>query len=266
MHYFIDFEATEYPEEIISVGCVDENGREFYSLVHPHSIENFTEFISNLTGITEENLQNAPDVDKVFSNFYTWLDKGKNVDFLVYGDCDKIFLKNTLKYAKDFYAQCALGLMRSNLHDFSYDVKKYFMLDRDISLMKIVEYYRKEKVIQNHNALEDALYLREIYENMKNGVIEECPFPDYQINLNLFSNSISENRSNQGKIVAVKGDSYVNFPSYKTAADWILKFLMPKSACVTDKTKSRVCNNIRMSIEKDTTYFGFKWCLYNQKY
>lgn len=59
MKYFIDFEATENSNEIISVGCVDENGGEFYSLVQPHKIEKLTEFITDLTGITTEDLQNA---------------------------------------------------------------------------------------------------------------------------------------------------------------------------------------------------------------
>lgn len=263
MNYFVDFEATQGPGEIISVGCVDENGRRFYSLVKPHYMENLTDFISDLTGITKADLQNAPDIDKVFSEFYTWLDKDEKVDFFVYGNSDKIFLKNTLKYASDFYAQCALGLMRSNLHDFSKDVREHFMLDRDISLVKIVEYYRKEKVAQNHNALDDALCLREIYENMKKDTVLECPFPDYQINYNMLSCSDSGNGVAKMTIEAVKGNFYVHFPSYRKAADWILQFLMPKSACITDKTKSRVSNHIRMSIEKEETYFGFKWCLHN---
>ena len=29
MDYFIDFEATQFSGEIISIGCVDENGKEF---------------------------------------------------------------------------------------------------------------------------------------------------------------------------------------------------------------------------------------------
>lgn len=263
MNYFVDLEATQCPGEIISIGCVDENGRAFYSLVQPYFIENLTDFISDLTGITETDLQNAPDIDAVFSELYTWFDKDEKVEFFVYGNSDKTFLKNTMKYANDFYAQCALGLMHSNLHDFSHDVREHFMLDRDISLVKIVEYYRKEKVLQNHNALDDARYLREIYENMKKDTVSECPFPEYKMNFNMPGHFISENSADKVKIEAVKGNIYVNFTSYRKAADWILQFLMPKSACVTDKTKSRVSNHIRMSIEKDVTYFGFKWSLHN---
>lgn len=82
MKYFIDFEATEYSNEIISIGCVDENGREFYSLVQPHKIEKLTKFITDLTGITTEDLCNAPTANEAFSEFYNWLDKSEKVNFL----------------------------------------------------------------------------------------------------------------------------------------------------------------------------------------
>lgn len=35
MKYFVDFEATQFAGEIISIGCVREDGKTFYSLVAP---------------------------------------------------------------------------------------------------------------------------------------------------------------------------------------------------------------------------------------
>lgn len=261
MKYFIDFEATEYSNEIISIGCVDENGREFYSLVQPHKIEKLTEFITDLTGITTEDLQNAPTVNDAFSEFYNWLDKSDKVRFFVYGNSDKIFVKRTLKYATDFYAQCSLGLMRSNLINFSKDVNNHFLISCDISLIKIVEYYRGEKIQQRHNALDDAYYLKEIYENMQNDDIAECPFPEYQLDLTVKNSK--NNPKEICKLEAIRGNITMTFPSYKKAADWVMQILIPKSAVITDKTKSKVCNNIRVSIEKDKLYCGFKWYLHN---
>lgn len=75
MKYFIDFEAMQFSNEIISVGCVSENGEKFYSLVQPQKAEKITEFITSLTGITYEELFSAPSADKVFSEFYEWVDK-----------------------------------------------------------------------------------------------------------------------------------------------------------------------------------------------
>jgi hypothetical protein len=34
MNFFIDFEATQFTQEIISIGCVAENGKSFYSEVN----------------------------------------------------------------------------------------------------------------------------------------------------------------------------------------------------------------------------------------
>ena len=51
MKYFIDFEATQFSGEIISIGCVDENGRQFYTLVKPAKMSEMTDFIEELTGI-----------------------------------------------------------------------------------------------------------------------------------------------------------------------------------------------------------------------
>ena len=56
MKYFIDFEATQFSGEIISIGCVDENGRQFYTLVKPAKMSEMTDFIEELTGIHPKQL------------------------------------------------------------------------------------------------------------------------------------------------------------------------------------------------------------------
>lgn len=73
MKYFIDFEATQFSQEIISIGCYREDGEMFYSLVAPHSKNKVTNFITELTGITKEMLANAPTSDEVFCKFSDWV-------------------------------------------------------------------------------------------------------------------------------------------------------------------------------------------------
>lgn len=262
MKYFIDFEATQYTGEIISVGCVDENGREFYTLVQPRKIKKLTKFITELTGITAEDLQNAPTADQAFSVFYEWLDDPQQAEFYCYGYSDKEFVRHTQKNATSLPAQRGLDLIRKNLVDFAQTVKAHFLISKDIALIKIVEYYRKEPVKQLHNALEDAHLLKEVYDNLKNEVITECPFPDYQkANTAKMEQKGAEKAASQ--IGAVKGDITMVFPSYKKAAEWVMKALIPKSTIVSNKTKSRVSNRIRRSIERDELYFGFKWYLHS---
>ena len=60
MNFYVDFEATQFSGHIIQIGCVNENGQQFQSLVKPPEGEKITEFITNLTGITNEMLAEAP--------------------------------------------------------------------------------------------------------------------------------------------------------------------------------------------------------------
>ena len=71
MKYFIDFEAQQYTNEIIEIGCVREDGCQFHSLVHPgEKHKKLSGFVKKLTGITQEELNNAPSVDEVFTRFF----------------------------------------------------------------------------------------------------------------------------------------------------------------------------------------------------
>lgn len=72
MKYFIDFEATQFSQEIISIGCIREDGQTFYALVAPKKGK-ITPFITNLTGITAKMIDSAMSADAVFSKFYDWL-------------------------------------------------------------------------------------------------------------------------------------------------------------------------------------------------
>ena len=72
MKYFIDFEATQFTNEIISIGCVREDGNSFYALVKPKKQKAITPFITDLTGITKDMLENEKSSDEVFENFFDW--------------------------------------------------------------------------------------------------------------------------------------------------------------------------------------------------
>ena len=51
MNYFIDFEATQFSNEIISIGCVSETDAKFSSMVYTD--KKITSFITKLIGITD---------------------------------------------------------------------------------------------------------------------------------------------------------------------------------------------------------------------
>ena len=49
MRFYIDFEATQFSNRIISVGCVCENGNTFKSLVKPVNKGKITPLLTGLT-------------------------------------------------------------------------------------------------------------------------------------------------------------------------------------------------------------------------
>ena len=182
MKYFIDLEATQFSNEIISIGCVREDGETFYSLVNV-SKNKMTNFITELTGITKEDVSTAPSSDEVFTKFYDWLipDESK-VQFFCYGNADLGFIRRNLNKATTVKAQMALSVLALHLIDYSKCVERHFGLIKSIGLKKVIAYYRQvEEIEQNHNALEDALFLKEIYDriNEEDDVVE-CPFPGYE--------------------------------------------------------------------------------------
>lgn len=182
MKYFIDLEATQFSNEIISIGCVREDGETFYSLVNV-SKNKMTNFITELTGITKEDVSTAPSSDEVFTKFYDWLipDESK-VQFFCYGNADLGFIRKNLNKATTVKAQMALSVLALHLIDYSKCVERHFGLIKSIGLKKVLAYYRQvEEVEQNHNALEDALFLKEIYDRInEEDDIVECPFPGYE--------------------------------------------------------------------------------------
>ena len=260
MKYFIDFEATQYTSEIISIGCVDENGREFYTLVQPRKIK-VTKFITRLTGITTDDLRSAPTADEAFSAFFDWIESEKESEFYCYGRSDADFIAHTMRNVSSVSAKQALELIKESLCDYLDTVKKHFLIVRDISLKKVAEYYRKEKIEQKHNALEDALILKEIYYNLNNETVTECPFPEYQKPKDEKPKP-KKTAKPSSMIAAEKDDIIILFPSYERAAEWVVKTLIYKNKFINDKTNTNVSKRIKKAVERKELYSGYKWYLH----
>lgn len=259
MKYFMDFEATQFEQEIISVGCVDENGREFYSLVKPHSMRKMTGFITELTGITSEQLRRAPDADEVFSDLYDYIDKSERAQFFCYGNCDGRFISVSLRYVKTFKAQCMLGLIYGSLTDVSPELSSIFKTNQSISLYKLSDYYGATEE-RNHHALSDAKLLKHVYEHSRGEELEECPFPEYvRINKNDKIPSPQPEQVKNPNVLAIHGDRTYGFSSYGKAADWIITEVLPKNAMITLGTKSNISNRIVQAVANGNKYHGYTW-------
>ena len=257
MKYFIDFEATQYSGQIISIGCVDENGREFYSLIKPKKERELTGFILDLTHIDRDELLAAPSADEVFTTFFAWIDKSAPVEFYCYGDSDAHFLGQTRKRLTTFEGQLGLSVISGALVDYSPQIKKHFELKTSIALRKVVSYYRGAEVEQTHNSLTDALFLKEVYEKSRSEkTVEGTPFPEYKIGANL--------QTVKRLIRAEKGNIKMVFTSYGKAADWIMNEHFSVRDTVNDKTRSKVCSRIMVAAEKNRPYCGYRWSVENR--
>ena len=256
MKYYVDFEATQFDQEIISVGCINENGREFYSLVRPHSMRKMTGFITELTGITSAELRRADDADDVFERMYDYIDKSESVQFYCYGNCDGRFVKMTMRHVTSFKAQCMLGLIYSSLVDVSPAMSEIFKTNQTVSLYKLSDYFGA-KGAQNHNALADAKLLKQIMERSEGLQLEECPFPEYVRAAKPEVKHQPEQVRNP-HVTASSGSETFAFASYGKAADWIISEL-PEKATVSAETKSNISNRIVRAAANGSSYRGFIW-------
>lgn len=251
MRYFIDFEASQFAEEIISVGCVDENGRSFYSLVCPRKPKKVTDFITNLTGITRDEILRAPIADEVFADFYDWLDKSGPLTFYCYGDCDRRFAQNTIGAVSSFQAQAGLSLIIANIIDFSVELRKHFKMKRSVGLVKVVSYYRGEEVVQRHNSLDDAVYLREVYMRSRNETIKTCPFVEEP------PAQIAVRHTGKHSVIALRDNFERTFASCGRAADWLAETQLKRKLSVREK--QNISNKISLAMEREKPYSGYTW-------
>ena len=269
-NYFIDFEATQFTHEIISVGCVSEDGETFdsYVYVYPSKITNF---ITSLTGITKEMNEKAPYSDEVFRKFFDWLIETnlckEPVRFYCYGNCDKTFVEKQLKCTNNIFAQMALSLVASNLIDYSPSVKHHFGLVKNISLNKVVAYYEGvEEIQQKHNALDDAEYLREVYYHV---LLEERvtshPFPTYEMHFeDIKDNETAKMRKRLNEtphfIEVRNDDEYLikNFGHIGSALEWV-KANFHSGGETRKFDAKQAANKIINANRKNKKYCGFYW-------
>lgn len=268
MKYFLDFEATQFSNEIIAIGCVNENNQTFYSLVKPK--KKITDFITSLTGITNEMLEDAPSSDKAFSAFYDWLNHNEPAEFYCYGNCDIDFVKKNL-YAntKTFKAQAALSMIATNLTDYAINVRKHFGLVDCIGLVKVVAYYRNllTPFKQRHNALEDALFLKEVYDGISNeSEINGDPFPTYTKVADVQTDVVSSSATIYKNCTVHKmkhGKILESFDTMAAAVEYALTLIPDKDREVAGKNKNRIACRIAKSAKNKEKYLGYKW---NVKY
>lgn len=260
MNYFIDFEATQYSNRIISVGLIREDGKAFYSLVNPH--KKITPFIAKLTGITQEDVDNAPSADEVFSKLYDFCTEDSEMPvFYCYGSGDMTFAKGTFhKMVTSFKAGAMLGFLHTGLVDFVPIVKSHFGLCNNIGLAKVADYYRGECLEQNHNALDDAILLKYVFEQIEEHENEFEAFPEYRVQ-KAANETIKKEKAKvvDFKIFRMKDGRIAE--TYNTLADaiqWVYDYKIPTNQKTVTNLEN-VGKKIKQSSRTGKAYCKIKW-------
>lgn len=170
MNFYLDFEATRFSNRIISIGCAADNGKTFNTLVKPVNKAKVDKFITELTGITNEMLESAPSADEAFNQLFDFIElnsDGTQPIYYCYGNTDTDFIAHTVKYMEDTRACICAQAIQGTMIDYASVVKKFFVAKSDLALRKVYMLIQSEEnLVQKHDALEDALMLQTVVENL----------------------------------------------------------------------------------------------------
>ena len=259
MKFYIDFEATQPENEIIAIGAVAENGATFHSLVKPQ-LSSISQYISQMTHISAEDLEWAPDINKALIEFDAWVMTQEsnimNCRFIAYGDDDK-FVKSTLPAITNEHAFTVAAVLMAKIEDCSGETKKFF--HGTIKLVHAFNYVQAAETEQKHNPLEDAMMLQKVYEHMQS----HDPLPCHPLNKNfgaaMSSSSVKMPSGTFWCRTSMKKTAKVyNFATCDDAIDWLITDVMRAKEPELIH-RDRIMANIMKAIRKNTRYCNFIW-------
>ena len=255
MRFFLDFEATQPENEIISIGVVTETGATFHSLVKPQ-LSSISNYVSQLIHVTQKELEQASTIDEVLIQFDQWAMRQEpdlmKWDFISYGD-DAKFVKATLPAIKSSYAFTVAAILMAKIQDYSNETQKFFK--GPIRLINAFNYVQSMNIEQRHNPLEDAIMLQKVYEYIQtNHPLELHPTLQKTV-------ANSSYTFPSGKFycrVNTKNAKEQSFKSCEAAISWLVYNVMhvddPESVHY-----ARIANRIMKAIRTKTTYCDFYW-------
>jgi inhibitor of KinA sporulation pathway (predicted exonuclease) len=273
MKYFLDFEATHFSERIISIGCVSEKGDSFYTLVKPaKKKDKVNHFITELTGITNEMLADAPSADTAFNALFDFVlntNDEEPLEYFCYGNSDKGFIRRTIAYMTDTRAITFAASIATLLQDYAECVKRYFNLTDDVSLKKAYILIQQENIEQTHNALDDAKMLLTVAQNM---MIKCCPqdaakLKDIKIERKIPKKKMEKRwnvktgaSAENWNIHCYIAQHHIYFLSLDSAIGWIKKFYPNALPCKEGEIlEKKIKDHIIEGVKCGKQSFGLFW-------
>lgn len=184
MDFYLDFEATQFSERVIAIGCTNMASMEFDMLCKPRKDKaKVTRFITELTGITQEEIDEAESTETAFRMLQRAMQDAiaEEEDYSpcfyhVYGDCDKEFLLRSAKDVEDQEVKEFMTKLAESLIDDSKHVRQYFHA-KSIGLHRALQYFFPNIPEQDHDPLHDAQMLGTLmYQIKRANPLEDCPF------------------------------------------------------------------------------------------
>lgn len=171
MKFYLDLEAARFSNYIISIGCICENGNTFSTFVKLPKKKKVDKFITELTGITNDMLKDAPTADEAFNLLFDFIEANNSdevaPEYYCYGDSDAVFIHHTLTQMEDTRACVCAQAIEGSIIDYASVVKKFFVASNDLALRKVYMLIQaQQELVQKHDALEDALMLQTVVENL----------------------------------------------------------------------------------------------------
>ena len=274
MKFFIDFEALQY-----------NNFNQFSSFIKPPKGKTVSKFITELTGITDETLADAPSIDEAFNSFYLFIIDNcaitsEKPEYFCYGDTDATFIKDSMKYINDVQIYTFAQALSCSLVDYQKTVRDFFVAPNNIALKKVYTLIKAEEVVQHHDALEDAMMLSEVVNKMK----AKCK-PEDRILLSSMKRDDKPKRkmapvifqnwpgdkweadtlgsaSGYG-VKATAGNHIAYFDTLETAALWIIRYCTRGLSPKREGDVVSVMNKINKGIKEGKEPYGFKWEAFN---
>jgi len=149
-------DGKRFSGEIVQVGAVKlseklEIESVFKSEIKPKIYTKMNSKVSELTGITSEMLENAPDFSDCITRFMDWCEP--DAVFFTWGVDDIRVLRQN----------CSINGEKSDFFKTWYNLQVFFNMQTDTgtnqkSLAAAVDYFKIENTLKAHDALNDAYY------------------------------------------------------------------------------------------------------------
>ena len=218
-----------------------------------------------------------------FSKLADWFEENSSgiaPEFYCYGDSDAVFIQHTLADMEDTKACLCAMAIGGNLIDYAGVVKKFFVAKSDMALRKVYMLIQaKQELVQKHDALEDALMLQCVVENLETKCKPEdkdtiLAMPSQKKPKTKKAPSIFQQWSGQGKWEANtnadenewmfkctdqhSGDVKY-FDSADTAALWIIRYIARNVSPKSSEHRQRIANAIVAAMENGKCRYNCYW-------